>query len=396
LYLRKEEFHRSILSKSYPYETKGVIGMATVPEKMEVWQMVEPGTRDKDTGKLKSGHMAKVSLPVPSLSPGEVLVKVAGCGVCHTDLGYFFDGIPTVEKPPLTLGHEISGTVVAGDEKWMGKEVIIPAVMPCRKCLLCKTGRGNRCLSQKMPGNSLGPYGGFASHIPVPSIDLCEIKKRGNTPLEHLAVVADAVTTPFQAAKRAGLQPGDNVIVVGVTGGVGVYMAQTAKALGAKTVIGVARNPEKLKRALGYGADFVINSQEKTLKDIRNEFREICKVNGLEAGFGWKVFEITGTKAGQEIALELLSYTGKLVVVGFGMAKNEYMLSRLMAFDAEIIGTWGCLPEYYPTVLDMVLANKIDIRPFVETRPLGQIESVFEEVHQAGSPEKRIVLTPDF
>ena len=224
--------------------------MAAIPEKIETWQMVQPTTKDKDTGEVKPGKLAKASIPVPSLSPEEVLVKVAGCGVCHTDLGYFYDGVPTVQKPPLTLGHEISGVVVAGDEKWIGKEVIVPAVMPCRKCILCKTGRGNRCLVQKMPGNSLGVYGGFSSHIPVPSIDLCEVRNRGNTPLEHLAVVADAVTTPYQAAKRADLQPGDNVIVIGVTGGVGVYMAQTLKALGAKTVIGIARNPEKLKRAL--------------------------------------------------------------------------------------------------------------------------------------------------
>ncbi len=164
----------------------------------------------------------------------------------------------------------------------------------------------------------------------------------------------------------------------------------------AKAVIGSARNPAKLQRALSYGADFVISSQDKQIKDIRNEFRDICKKNGLEAGFGWKIFEVTGIKAGQDMALELLSFTGKLVVVGFGMSKNEYMLSRLMAFDADILGTWGCLPEYYPIVLDMVLSKKIDIGPFTETRPMSQIASVFDEVHKAGSPEKRIVLTPDF
>jgi 6-hydroxycyclohex-1-ene-1-carbonyl-CoA dehydrogenase len=370
--------------------------MATIPDKIETWQMVQPTAKNKETGEVTPGKLAKTSIPVPALGPGEVLVKVAGCGVCHTDLGYFYDGVPTVQKPPLTLGHEISGTVVAGDEKWVGKEVIVPAVMPCRQCILCKTGRGNRCLVQKMPGNSLGIYGGFSSHIPVLSIDLCEVKKRGNVPLEHLAVVADAATTPYQASRRADLQPGDNVIIIGVTGGVGVYMAQTAKALGAKTVIGIARNPQKLQRALKYGADFVISSQDKAIKDLRNEFRDICKKNSLEGGFGWKIFEITGTKAGQEIALELLSFTGKLIVVGFGMAKNEYSISRLMAFDAEMIGTWGCLPEYYPIVLDMVLSKKIDIGPFVETRPMSQIQSVFDEVHKAGSPEKRMVLTPDF
>ncbi|MGQ9776453.1 MAG: 6-hydroxycyclohex-1-ene-1-carbonyl-CoA dehydrogenase [Thermodesulfobacteriota bacterium] len=370
--------------------------MTAIPDKIQTWQMVQQTTKDKETGEVKPGRLEQTSIPVPTLGPEEVLVKVAGCGVCHTDLGYFYDGVPTVQKPPLTLGHEISGTVVAGDEKWIGKEVIIPAVMPCRKCILCKTGRGNRCLAQKMPGNSLSIYGGFSSHIPVPSIDLCEVRNRGDIPLEHLAVVADAVTTPFQAAKRANLQPGDSVIIIGVTGGVGVYMAQTAKALGAKTVIGIARNPEKLQRALKYGADFVISSQDKQIKDIRNEFREICKKNGLESGFGWKIFEVTGTKAGQDLALELLSFTGKLIVIGFGLARNEYSISRLMAFDAEIIGTWGCLPEYYPIVLDMVLTKKIDIGPFVETRPMSQIAQVFEEVHKAGSPARRIVLTPDF
>jgi 6-hydroxycyclohex-1-ene-1-carbonyl-CoA dehydrogenase len=370
--------------------------MATIPDKIETWQMVQPTAKNKETGEVIPGKLVKTSIPVPPLGPGEVLVKVAGCGVCHTDLGYFYDGVPTVSKPPLTLGHEISGTVVAGDEKWVGKEVIIPSVMPCRQCLLCKTGRGNRCLAQKMPGNSVGIYGGNSSHIPVPSIDLCEVRNRGSIPLEHLAVVADAVTTPYQAAKRGSLQPGDNVIIVGVTGGVGVYMAQMAKALGAKTVIGIARNPEKLQRALKYGADFVISTQDKQIKDIRNEFREICKKNALEAGFGWKIFEVSGTKAGQDLALELLSFTGKLILIGFGMAKNEYSISRLMAFDAEMIGTWGCLPEYYPIVLDMVLTKKIDIAPFVETRPMSQIASVYDEVHKAGSPAKRIVLTPDF
>jgi 6-hydroxycyclohex-1-ene-1-carbonyl-CoA dehydrogenase len=370
--------------------------MATIPEKIETWQMVQPTVRDKETGEVKPGKLERTSMPVPPLSPDEVLVEVAGCGVCHTDLGYFYDGVRTVQKPPLTLGHEISGTVVVGDEAWVGKEVIIPAVMPCRKCVLCKTGRGNRCLAQKMPGNSLGIFGGFSSHIPVPTIDLCEVKNRGDIPLEHLSVVADAGTTPYQAARRADLQPGDNAIVIGVTGGVGVYMAQTAKALGAKTVIGIARNPEKLNRALSYGADFVINSQDKDVKEIRNEFRDICKKRGVESGFGWKIFEVTGTKGGQEIALGLLSFTGKLLVIGFGMARNEYSMSRLMAFDAEIIGTWGCLPEYYPVVLDMVLSKRIDIDPFVEVRPMSQIESVFDEVHKAGSPAKRIVLKPDF
>ena len=368
--------------------------MATVPDKILTWQMIQPTSRDKESGEVTAGKLEKTEIPVPDLKPGEALVEVAGCGVCHTDLGYFFDGVPTVSKPPLTLGHEISGTVVAGDEAWVGKEVIIPAVMPCRQCILCKTRRGNRCLGQKMPGNSLGPYGGFSSHIPVPSVDLCEVKNRGDIPLSHLAVVADAATTPYQAAKRADLQPGDNVVVIGITGGVGQYMGQVSKALGAKTVIGIARNQEKLDRALNFGADFVINSTGKDAKAVSKEFRGVCKENGLP-NTGWKIFEVTGVRPGQEIALTLLGFTGKLIVVGFGLGKTEYAIGRLMAFDAEIIGTWGCLPEYYPVVLDMVLNGKINMEEFVEVRPMSTIAETFAEAHKT-PPMKRIVLTPDF
>jgi len=369
--------------------------MAEVPDKIQTWQMVQPTSKNKETGEITPGRLEKTTIPVPELKEGEVLVEIAGCGVCHTDLGFFYDGVPNVSKPPLTLGHEIAGTVVAGDEKWVGKEVIIPAVMPCRQCMLCKTGRGNRCLNQLMPGNSLGPYGGFSSHIPVPSVDLCEVRDKGEISLSHFAVVADAATTPYQAAVRADFQPGDNVIVIGITGGVGQYMGQVAKALGAKTVIGIARNPEKLKRALSYGADFVISSVDKEARDVVKEFRGISKENGLP-NYGWKIFEVSGVKTGQEIALALLGFTGKLIVVGFGLAKVEYAIGRLMAFDADIIGTWGCLPEYYPIVLDMVLSKKIDIEPFVETRPMSTIAETFEDVHKVGSPAKRIVLTPDF
>ena len=368
--------------------------MATVPDKILTWQMVQPTTRDRETGEVTPGRLEKKELPVPELKPGEVLVEIAGCGVCHTDLGYFYDGVPTVSKPPLTLGHEISGTVIAGDEPWIGKEVIIPAVMPCRQCILCKTRRGNRCLNQKMPGNSLGPYGGFSSHIPVPSIDLCEVKNRGDIALSHLAVVADAATTPYQAAKRADLQPGDNVVVIGITGGVGQYMGQISKALGANVVVGIARNQEKLDRALKYGADFCINATDKDARAVSKEWKAFCKENGLPS-FGWKIFEVTGVKAGQEIGLSLLSFVGKLIIVGFGLAKTEYAFGRLMAFDCDILGTWGCLPEYYPAVLDMVLRNKINLESFVETKPMSTIAETFEAAHKT-PPMKRIVLTPDF
>lgn len=341
------------------------------------------------------GKLARISLTVPEIKPGEVLVEIAGCGVCHTDLGYFYDGVPTVTAPPLTLGHEISGRVIAGDGNWLNKEVIIPAVMPCNNCPICAAGRGNRCLAQKMPGNSLGIYGGFSSHIVVPSQDLCSVTDRGTIPLEHLAVVADAVTSPYQAAMKAGLKSGDLAIVIGTGGGLGSYMTQICSVLGAREVVGIDIVSEKLERALKHGASHTINSRDKEPREVRDEFRNYCREKGIPNNYGWKIFEWTGTGMGQRIALEILSFVSTLLIGGFGMQKNEYQLSRLMAFDADIKGSWGCLPRYYPEVLKMVISREIEIAPFIETRPMSQIQQAFEDAHN-GRLDRRIILVPDF
>jgi len=354
-----------------------------MPKAIQTWQMTEPG------------KLQRTEIPVPELKPGEVLVEVRGCGVCHTDLSYFYMGVPTVQKPPLTLGHEIAGVVVGGESAMLGKEVIIPAVLPCNDCEICRSGRGNRCLAQKMPGNSMGIYGGFSSHIPVPARDLCIVNNRGKVPLEHLSVVADAVTTPFQAAKRARLAAGDRVIVIGAAGGVGSFMVQVAKGMGARAVIGIDINAQKLEFMKGYGADFTIDPRGKSAKEVKELIKAWCKEQGLPANYGWKVFEVTGSQPGQELALSLLSFVGMLIVVGYGTAETSYMLSKLMAFDGELIGTWGCLPEYYPHVLEMCVDGRIALEPFVEVRPMSQIQQVFDDAHH-GKLNKRVVLTPDF
>lgn len=361
-----------------------------IPTKIQTWQMVQPA--NPKTG--EAGRMERTEVDVPPLGPGDVLIEIAGCGVCHTDLGYFYDGVPTVVKPPLTLGHEISGRVIAGVPELIGKEVIVPAVMPCNECDICRAGRGNRCLSQKMPGNSIGIYGGFSSHIVLPAGDLCVVESR-TLPLEKLSVIADAGTTPYQAAVRADLKPGDRVIITGAAGGVGSNMVQTAKAMGAAVVVGIDIDTARLERNLQYGADAVFNSREMDVKAIREGLKEVAKKHGVPSNWGWKIFECSGVKPGQELALALLSFVGKLVVVGYTQATTEYMLSKLMAFDAELIGTWGCLPKYYPNVLKLVNEGKIAIDPFVEVRPMSTIREVFEEVHHKKT-DRRIILTPDF
>lgn len=355
--------------------------MVKVPDKIETWQMVAPG------------KMERATIDIPEPGPGEVLVEIAGCGICCSDRAVFYGDVPTVT--PRTLGHEISGTIVAGDAGLIGKEVVIPAVMPCNNCSICKSGRRNRCLAAKIPGYSMGIYGGNSSHIMVPSADLCYINERKGIALHKLAVVADAVAAAYQAAKKADIQPGDRVIVVGATGGAGVYAVQFCAAMGAEEVIGIARNQERLQRMLGFGATHVISSLNKTAGDVRDEFHGYCRSKNLPCHYGWKVFEWTGTAAGQEIALELLPYIGRLVIAGFGRHKNEFSLSRLMALEADISGTWACLPEYYPDVLNMVLDGIIQIEPFIKTVPMSRIKEAYEEAHRGGLG-RRIILVPDF
>jgi 6-hydroxycyclohex-1-ene-1-carbonyl-CoA dehydrogenase len=326
---------------------------------------------------------------------GEVVVEIAGCGVCHTDLGYYYDGVRTNRSLPLTLGHEISGTVVrvgAGAESWLGQTVIIPAVMPCGECDACARGRGTICRAQKMPGNDI--EGGFASHITVPARGLCPVDmdrlRAVGLELADVSVVADALTTPYQAAVQAGVGPGDLVIVNGV-GGVGGYAVQVATAMGA-TVVAIDVVPQKLAALDGYGAALVLNARNFDGRALKREIIGFAKENGLKAS-EWIIMECSGTAAGQKAAFGLLNHGATLCVVGFTMDKVEVRLSNLMAFHARLLGNWGCPPELYPGALDLVLSGKVKLKPFVEHHPLDDINDVFKAVHD-GKFTRRAILVP--
>lgn len=327
--------------------------------------------------------------------PGEVVVEVAGCGVCHTDLGYLYDGVRTNQPLPLTLGHEISGRVVAagpGEERWLGQAVIVPAVLPCGECDLCRRGRATICRRQKMPGNDID--GGFATHIRVPGrglcpVDLTRLEAAGLT-LPDVSVVADAVTTPYQAVRRAGVGQGDLAIVIGV-GGVGGYAAQIAAAFGA-TVVAVDIDADKLAEIGAHGAALTLNAQTLDPRAQKAAISEFAASQGLRQT-EWKIFECSGTAAGQSNAWALLVPGATLAVVGFTMARVEVRLSNLMAFDARALGNWGCPPELYPDALALVLDGKVQVKPFVEHHPLDAINDVFAKAH-AHALKRRAVLLP--
>lgn len=345
------------------------------------WQMTE----------LKSDFQL-VETVLPEITDEEAVIKIAGCGVCHTDLSFWHYGVRTKKELPLTLGHEISGIVVEGPDHLKGTNVIIPAVLPCGDCDLCHKGRSNMCQNQLMPGNDF--HGGFASHIVVPHKYLCPVPDSvlEDYSLEELAVIADAISTPYQVMKKAELEPGDLAIVIGV-GGVGVYGALIAKIMGAK-VLAIDINDEKLANIKSHGVDATLNSKGLSNREVKTKVREIAKELGAPR-YGWKIFEISGTTTGQELAFSLLTFTSTLSIVGFTMDKLEVRLSNLMAFDAKLIGTWGCRPELYPEVVDLIESGKLNIKDFVETFPLSSINEVFKNTLK-NKYNKRSVLVPDF
>jgi 6-hydroxycyclohex-1-ene-1-carbonyl-CoA dehydrogenase len=331
-------------------------------------------------------------VPIPQPRADEVLVKVAGCGICHTDIGFWKDGVPTRHPLPLTLGHEVSGIVVsagnAAGEDLIGREVIVPAVIPCGACALCRSGRGNVCATQLMPGNDVD--GGFAEFMVAPRRGLCFVSTRPGHDLAELSVVADAVTTPYQAIVRSGLAAGDLAVVVGV-GGVGGYAVQIAAALGAR-VVAVDVDEARLAAITPHGAGFTLNARDLDFRALKKALQAQAKEWGCPP-HGIKIFECSGTAKGQETAYGLLGPAGTLLVIGFTLDKVELRLSNLMAFDATVQGTWGCRPELYPDALRLVTSGRVQLKPFLERHPLAQGVDLLRCVGDHAI-QRRVVLEP--
>ncbi|HSC29738.1 MAG TPA: 6-hydroxycyclohex-1-ene-1-carbonyl-CoA dehydrogenase [Vicinamibacterales bacterium] len=345
---------------------------------------------------LESPDQPLVKRPLPELTPedGEVVVQIAGCGICHTDVGFARDGVPTRHPLPIVLGHEISGVVVRSGRaasRWDGAQVIVPSVIPCGECPACQAGRPTICQRQFMPGND--GHGGFATHVKVPARGLCRVPDAlpSGMPLAWLSVVADAVTTPYEAIRRAGLTADHTAVFVGA-GGVGGFGVQIAAALGA-SVVAIDVDDRRLELAARHGARRTINPANADFKSIRAAIRSFVKESG-RPGIGLRIFETSGTPAGQQTAFGLLDHGAHLAVVGYTPRSVELKLSNLMAFDATAAGNWGCPPERYPEALALVLDGRVRLDDYVETHPLDCAAAVFQQVVDH-SLSRRAILTPE-
>ena len=300
-----------------------------------------------------------VDLPDPVPGEGEVLVEVAACGICHTDLSFTDHGIPTMKEPPLVLGHEISGRVKelgpGATGLTPGQHVLLPAVYGCGECRYCKCGRENLCQSMAFFGSSRD--GGFAELITAPA-KVC-FPLPDSLPLEDCCVIADAVSTPWHAVKnRAKVKEGETVVVFGC-GGIGMNVVQSAAAHGG-VVLAVDVRDSALEVAKSLGATHVLNSTGVERMDKA--------VKGIFKGGADVAFEAIGRKDTIEAAFTCLAKGGRLCVVGYTADKVTLAAAKIMFFEQEVIGSLGCPTAEYPGLIAAAAEGRVKVEPLVSNR----------------------------
>ncbi len=325
-------------------------------------------------------------VPTPTINAHEVLVKVAACGVCHTDLHYLDHGVQTFKKPPLILGHEPSGIVAqVGKEVKNFKEsdrVLLPAVLTCGSCEFCRTGRENICQTMTMFGNNID--GAYAEYVVVPAKDAFHLPNE--IPLEEGSIIADAISTPYHAVKnRAEVRAGDSVVVLGC-GGVGVNVVQVAAACGG-IVIAVDVSDKKLEWAKKLGATYTINSTK-----VENLGKEVKKLTGGGADIA---IEAIGRAQTIEIAFNTLRKGGRLVVVGYTNEDIKLSAAKIMYFEMEVRGSLGCRPVDYPKLIELCRIGKIKVKELVTQKfKLEQINDAFDLLRKHDENALRSIVVP--
>jgi len=329
--------------------------------------------------------VAVETVPDPVPADGQIVIRVAACGVCHTDLHYIDHGTPTFKKPPVILGHEVSGTVAscgegAGDFS-EGERVLVAAVLSCGDCAACRAGRENICANGVMLGNHMD--GGYAEFIAVPARDVFRLPDE--IPLVEGSIIADAMTTPYHAVVNRGrVLPGDAVVVLGC-GGVGLNVVQFAVALGAR-VVAVDLSDDKLDWASRLGAAETVNPSRVDRLD-----REVRNRTG--GGGADVVFEVIGRPETQQQGLACLKTGGRLVLVGYSPEEVSFNSGRVMFRELEVVGSLGCRPLDYPRVIEMARTGRVRVAELVTHRfPLDAIGDAFETLRSGAAI--RAVVTP--
>lgn len=322
-------------------------------------------------------------LPDPRPSFGEVLVSVAACGVCHTDL-HVMKGEVAFPSPSV-LGHEISGVIVelgdGVDGLRVGDRVVSSFIMPCAQCAFCRSGEEELCERffndnrlrgvlydgtsrlRRFDGQPIAMYSmaGLAELSVVPATDVFVLPD--NVALQDACVLGCAFFTAYGAVRHvADLRPGASVAVVAV-GGVGSAIVQLARVFGARQIIAIDIDDEKLGAAKTAGATDLVNSRST---DVAESVRAITNGRGVDV-----VFEALGTSQTIATSLALLRDGGLAVLVGIAPSGVEasFIVTPLVRRKLRICGSYGARPKTdMPVLIDMAARGAINLAGAISQR----------------------------
>ncbi len=325
-------------------------------------------------------------VPIPEPAPGQVLVKIAGAGACHSDLHVMEWPAGVVGWPiPFTLGHENAGWVqqlgagVGGLDA--GEPVAVYGKWGCGRCRPCRLSEENNCERAELPpGGGLGLDGGMAEYQLVPS-DRFLVPLAGLDPVQA-APLTDAALTPYHAIKRALplLVPGSTAVAIGV-GGLGHMAIQLLRVLSPARVIAVDTAPDKLQHARELGAEETLLSDPDTAANVR----ELTRGVGADL-----VLDFVGIDQTIALAAAMCRSRGELSIVG--AAGGVLALSAAtVPYDCTVVQPlWGTIVELMEV---LELARSGHITSTVERFALADAPRAYEQM-RAGTLRGRAVITP--
>ncbi len=327
-------------------------------------------------------------VPVPEPRSGEVLVRIAGAGACHSDLHVIEANAAgkSIFKPPFTLGHENTGWIEAVGPgisgMRIGEPVAVYCCYGCGRCASCLTSAENYCERQgELHGSGLGADGGMANYMLVPAarylVPLGDLEPHGAAPL------CDAGLTPYAAVKRsiALLTPDATAVVIGA-GGLGHMAIQILRAITAVRIVVVDLSNAKLQTALALGADNAVQSGENAVKEI---------LELLHGSHPSVVFDFVGSQQTIDIGRKLVGPNGDFNIVGLAGGTMPYRQGKI-AWGARVSTPfYGSIAELREVI---ALAQRGKIRAHVTRFPLDRVEEAYQALHQ-GTLDGRAVICPN-
>lgn len=326
-------------------------------------------------------------IPVPEPGPGQVRLRVAFCGICHSDLSLIDGTFPTLQ-PVVTQGHEVSGWVDAlgkGVQGWEVGDAVIPSAgRPCRKCRNCGRGNFADCLDLELMAFHYD--GGWAQYVVVNAVGLTRVPD--GVPMEQAALLADAVSTPYAAVVRSGQVHLGNAVGVWGLGGVGTHLLQLARLAGAVPLIAVDVDDAALERATRLGADFTFRADDPELGK---------KIYGATGGRMIDVaFDAVGIGAVSEQAVRYLDVSGKLVTVGMsGQEMKIGTFAEVALRRKQIIGHLGYKVQDIAMLAEMLAYGRLDLSGSVSAiLPLAEVQRGIDMLHSREGNPIRILVQP--